>query len=367
MLRIGNFPAIEFGEEVRMTDMIDKDGTFTRQAAMAREMGSPFVADVLEAGLRQIQRAPHTAAMIDRWTGGRQGDAVALRFNGALHALARRGATPGLAALYRDLDGDFDAVLGEVLEQEDRFIAEWMKGAPQTNEVGRSAAIWAALMVAARDIALPFELIELGSSAGLNLNLAHYGYDLGGLTSGDPASLVQLRPEWRGPMPEPADVRIVSARGVDIDPLDIRKADARERLMAFVWADNGERMDRLAAAIRIAEMHPPRIDRADAAEWIEARLAEPQAAGVTRAVFHSIVLQYLPPDGRERVHGAIEDAGRHATAERPLAHIAFEWDTARNCAGLTLTLWPGGSVRRLADCQAHGAWIAWQGGEPLRA
>ena len=345
-----------------MADPIDDGGIFARQAALARAMGSPFVAEVLEAGLRQIGRAPRTAAMIDRWPGDRLADAVALRFNGALHALARRGATPALAALYRDLDGDFDGVIGAVLAQEDGFIAEWMKGAPQTNEVGRSAAIWAALTVAAKELGLPFELIELGSSAGLNLNLARYGYDLGGVRGGDGESPVQLRPEWRGPAPVPAAVRIAGARGVDIDPLDIRTAEARERLMAFVWADQRPRMERLAAAIAIAEAHPPRIDRADAADWIEARLAEPQPAGTARIVFHSIVLQYLPPERRARVRDTIIAAGRRATVVRPFGWIAFEWEAARDCAGLTLTLWPGGDARRLADCHAHAAWIAWQPG-----
>ncbi|WP_157215657.1 DUF2332 domain-containing protein [Flavisphingomonas formosensis] len=345
-----------------MADSIDDGGEFARQAAMARDMGSPFVAQVLEAARRHIAMAPRTAARIAAWPGDRMADAVALRVNGALHALARRGVTPALTALYRELAGDFDAAIGEALAQQDAMIAEWLNGPPQTNEVGRSAAIWAALMTAARDMDLPFELLELGSSAGLNLNLMRYGYDLGGVRGGDPASPVQLRPQWRGPSPQSAEVRILAARGADLDPLDIREAQARERLTAFVWADDRQRAARLAAAIAIAEAHPPRIDRADAADWIEARLAEPQAEGVARAVFHSIVMQYLPMERRERVRATIEAAGARATAQRPLAWIAFEWDKARDCAGLTLTRWPGGIARRLADCQAHGAWIDWQGG-----
>lgn len=346
-----------------MTGAVEDGGAFAKQAAVARQMGSEFVACVLEASLRQIGHAPRTAQMIGAWDGDRAADALALRFTGALHALARRQATPALAALYRDLDGDYDAVIAEVLAREDAFIADWIRKPPQTNEVGRSAAIWAALAETAQRFDHPMDLLELGSSAGLNLNLAHYGYDLGGVGGGDRDSPVLLRPTWRGAPPLSAKVDVRSARGVDIDPLDIRDPGARERLMAFVWPDDHARAERLAAAIDIAKAHPVRVDRADAADWIAVRLAEPQDMGTTRVVFHSIVLQYLPPDRRATVRDAIRLAGQQATFDRPLAWIAFEWDPARARAALALTTWPGERTRELATCQAHAAWIEWRGAD----
>ena len=343
-----------------MIEPVEDGGEFARQAAIARNMGSHFVVRILDAGLRQLGRAPRTAALIRDWPANRGDDAVALRFNGALHALAMRAGTPALAALYRDLDGDFDAVLADTLAREDDFIANWMAGPPQTNEVGRAAAIMAALAAAAGRFGLPFELLELGSSAGLNLNLARYGYDLGGVRAGDPGSTVQITPEWRGGPPPPAPVQVRSVRGVDVAPLDVGEEAARERLLAYVWADDLPRARRLEAAIAIARAHPPRIDRDDAADWVAARLAKPQDEGVCRAVFHSIVLQYLSPKGRAAVRSAIEAAGGRATASRPLAWISYEWDAARSKVVLRLTTWPDGAERELATCQAHSAWIEWR-------
>jgi hypothetical protein len=111
----------------------------------------------------------------------------------------------------------------------------------------------------------------------------------------------------------------------------------------------------------MAMHYPPQIDRADAASWLTQRLAEPQAAGLCRVVFHSMVLQYLTGEDRSTVLRAIHRAGAQATAERPLAWISFEWTPTRSEVQLTLTCWPNGETRKLATCHAYGNWIDWLG------
>ena len=236
---------------------------------------------------------------------------MALRFGGALHALARREAIPELTALYRDLDGDFNKVLADVLRQEDGAIAGWLRSAPQTNEVGRSAAIWAALAVSAARHGSSFELFELGSSAGLNLNLGLYGYELGGIASGDLRSPVVLKPEWRGgPPPHRRDIVIVRARGVDVAPLDVHDPVARERLSAYVRPDDHAPAVRLVRAMRIAVEHPPKIDQGDVADWIEHQLKGEQGGG-DRAGRVPLHRPAVPPST-----GACACAGRHPACGR---------------------------------------------------
>jgi hypothetical protein len=308
-----------------------------------------------------LDRGPQTNAMIADWPGSRSEAAVALRFSGAMHALARRRANPALVALYHALDGDFDTVIGDTLAAQDGWIAAWMQSPPQTNEVYRAGAIMAALLTAVNQHAVPFELLELGSSAGLNLNLHRFAYDLGGVRVGNALSLLRIVPEWRGPPPPAASVQVTQTRGVDRDPMNPLDDWTRERLRAFCWPDQTERMARLEAALALAAVHPPRIDRDDAADWLEARLAEPQAEGTGRAVFHSIVLQYLDEAGRARIGQAMAMAGQQATPDRPLAWISFEWDEGRSCVEIALTLWPEGRRRVLGTSHAHGAWVDWTG------
>ncbi|QDX26638.1 DUF2332 family protein [Sphingomonas suaedae] len=345
---------------MNMMAQVGTRGELRRQSRIARALGSPFVAAVLEAGDRQLHHAPQTCRLIEGWPDDPSAAALAMRFNAALHALARRGDVPALSALYQRAQGDFDAVLAQTLAAQDGFIVRWMQTPTQTNEVARAAAFAAALIVLRRETGMAAELLEIGSSCGLNLNLARYAYDLGGTPAGDWDSPVRIRPEWRGRAPHIAPVEVVGARGVDLNPLEAGDARARARLIAFVWADQPRRIERLKAALRLARAYPPRVDRADATLWLPERLAEPQAAGVCRVVFHSMVLQYLGAVNRQAVVDAIDSAGARATADRPLARISFEWTPARDEVQLVLTRWPAGERRVLAICHPYGDWIDWR-------
>lgn len=342
-----------------MTEHFETRGELARQADVARAHGSPFVAAVLEAGERHIDRAPRTAALIRGWPGDPAAAALAMRFNAAIHALARRGKPRRLEALYRRQHADFDGAIAAALDAEDAFIAQWMRQPTQTNEVCRAAAIIAALMVAGEGFGLPFELLELGSSAGLNLNLAHYDYDLGGLAAGVPGSPVRIAPAWRGAPPPHSIVEVVAAHGVDLHPLDVADAATHDRLLSFVFADQPARAERLQNAIALAQRHPPQVTRGNGVSWLAGKLAAPQEAGRCRAVFHSMVLQYLSPEERRTAVELIGAAGSRATAERPFAWISFEWTDRRDEVQLWLTCWPTGSARHLATCHPYGTWIHW--------
>lgn len=345
---------------MNMIALVGGTGELRRQAKVARHLGSPFVAAVLEAGHRQLDRAPRTAALIAGWPTDPAASALAMRFNGALHALARRGELTALRALYRGEHHDYDGAIGAALAAEDEFIARWMHDTPQTNEVGRAAAITAALMVVRRTFGLPCALLEIGSSCGLNLNLARYTYDLGGVAAGTNGSPVRIAPEWRGAAPAAAAIDVISARGVDLNPLDAGDAATRERLLACVWADQPERSARLEQALRIARRQRPTIDRGDAVAWLAKRLAAPQEGGACRVLFHSMVWQYLLESDRRAIDELVERAGAIATIDRPLARISFEWTPTRSEVQLSLTCWPSGETRLLAICHAYGDWVDWQ-------
>ncbi|MEE2850531.1 MAG: DUF2332 family protein [Pseudomonadota bacterium] len=329
------------------------------QADRCRAMGSPFVARVLEAASRQLSNAPITAARLNDWPGDQAAAALALRLNGALHALARAGRSYALTSLYRRDHSDFDAAVADALARNDRYIADWILHPPQTNEVARAAALMSALMAAPLDRAMPFELLELGSSCGLNLNLDRYAYALGSASAGDPFSDVQIEPLWQGPSPKVVPVSIAAARGVDLNPLNAADPAHRERLLAFAWADQPARTQRLENALRIAADHPPRIDQGDAVPWLADRLAEPQTVGRCRVVMHTMVLQYLSDDDRRQITALLSIAGRRADADRPLLWISFEWTRDRSHVELQLTAWPTGETRVLARCHPYGDELEW--------
>jgi hypothetical protein len=114
------------------------------------------------------------------------------------------------------------------------------------------------------------------------------------------------------------------------------------------------------AAIQLAAQKAPDVAKADAADWVEQRLNDEQAKGVTRVFHHSIVWQYIPEQRRQRIHDAIYDAGTHATPERPLAWMMLETNRATFKHELRVRYWPGpDSWHLLGEAQAHGAWVEW--------
>jgi hypothetical protein len=336
---------------------------FRNQAIFCERSGTPVTAAVVRGILAALDRSTETGRRVLDWQGDPRGsgDSVPLRLTGGFHALARRGTDDRLARLYAGHLDDSDAVVADVLRRFDAELATWLDSPPQTNETGRAAPIMAALLMLAKDYSLPFELIELGASAGLNQNLDRFGYRLGETEAGNAASPLQLTPAWEGGSPPAAEVRVRSRCAVDQKPVPVADPAQRDRLMAYCWADQVERMQRLEAALDLAAAHQPEVRQGDAADFAEAVLAEPQAEGVCRVIFHTIFWTYVPADKQARIGAALASAGEQATRERPLAWARYELNGQGGVAELHLTQWPGGRERHLATGHPHGSRIVWHG------
>jgi hypothetical protein len=357
-------PAIKVGmtfQDKHIVSVRSGADDLRRQARIVRELGSPFPADILGAAARNLHLAPQVEAILDNWAGDRLSAAAALRLNAGLHHVARTGSVPALSAAYANLDGQCEHAVAQAMGQCDTILADWLARPTQTNEIARSAAIMAALRLLAMRLGTTIDLLELGSSAGLNLNLARYSHDLGGISAGDPASPVVIRPHWFGKPPAGVPARIVRARGVDLAPPDTSDPDDCERLLAFVWADQRDRLERQRQAIMLARLHAVDVVRDDAVKWLRARLAQSGEDGVCRTIVHSMFQQYLSPESQSVLAGILATAGTAATARQPLARIALEWDATRSKVELVLTTWPGGHPEKLAVVHPYGAWVRWIG------
>lgn len=334
--------------------------SFAEQAFWCARLGSPFTALLCEVVGQRIERDTRIGRRVLDWPGDPRAsaDALALRLCAGLHFLVRQGEAPALAALYPPAPAPGEEALWAAVAPilEEKALSPWLDHAPQTNEVGRSAVLIGGLLVVAARFGLPIRLHELGASAGLNLLLDRYAYDLGGLETGDRASAVLLKPDWEGPRPPDAAVRIVGRAGADLNPARLPQESGR--LPAYVWPDQPERLSMLEAALAIAAADPPPVDKADAADWIEAHLALAPEPGVARVVMHSVAFQYFGPAAQERVTRHIERAGSAARKDAPLAWLRFEKEPGVDRYALRLRTWPGEETL-LAWTHPHGSKIAW--------
>ena len=342
------------------------------QIGWCRANGSPFTANVLEAIRDNLTGGGAFAPLVVPWAGNPLADALSLRLAGALHLMVRVGRAPGLAPYYPPYDPQrgraaWDgAAVGREIEAAVSanlaFVRDVLTRPPQTNEIGRSAVLMPGYAEIARRTGLALRILELGASAGLNLMWDRYAYRYGERLVGRAGAPLTVAAEWRGPWCGVVDLpRVVERRGCDRSPIDLQEPGAADRLMSYVWPDQVERLTRLEAAIALAQREKPALEKADAAAWLEQRLATP-APGVATVVVHTIVWQYFSKETAARARAALNEAGERASAEAPLAWLSLEQYSGDQPPELRLTLWPGGERQTLARAHPHGAWVEWLGG-----
>ena len=292
--------------------------------------------------------------------------ALALRLFGGVHRLVLSGNAPRLANFYPSAGGTFDednawSAFVDTVSDNASYCRIALDSPPQTNEVGRSAGLLSGFLCIGGLTKLPLRLLEIGTSAGLNLRWDQFEYQLpnedcddGAVTLlGSPGSGVRFPASWftngtnwiaRSKNQKLQDlVPIVESRsGCDLSPLDISTQDGRLMLMSYIWPEQEDRINRMKAAIEIANRYPANIACEDAASWLTEQLSQ-STNGVCTVIFHSIFQQYLHGDeDRRRLFEIIRQAGGRATLNAPIAWLRME--PSKNYDEEDRALWPGGKA-----------------------
>lgn len=236
----------------------------------------------------------------------------------------------------------------------------------QTNEIGRSGLLVPAFAyVAALFPGSTWRLVEIGASAGLNLNWDAYGYRIGdaslpaAISTGIDLTLTTrlkaatpLLPATLSSLSESMAMRI----GVEMHPVDLASPEDRRWLQALVWPDRPDRIRSLSHAIRIAESHPPPLHPGNGVAILPDLLAS-TPNGVLPLIFHSFVRYQFTKPEIAQFDNTLKEFGR----TRPLAHLAIEW-TGTADPTIELAVYRHGAVRfyLLGTCHPHGDWLAWR-------
>jgi hypothetical protein len=339
-----------------------------RQAAACRELGSPLYAGLLERAADDLLADGPVAAVLAGYLDAPWRSALALRMLGGVHALVLTGQAPELAAFYPSAGGTADpgpdgarawAALRQVLAEQRDTVRGWLARPPQTNEVGRAAALLGGLRHIGAEARLPVRLVEIGASAGLNLRADRFHVAGEAGHYGDPSSPVVLTGAWQGTPPPAGPVEVAERTGADRSPIDPTTDAGRLALAAYVWPDQRDRMDRLRGALAVAAEVPADLRQELASDTLDRiRLAE----GSWTVLWHSIVRQYLDDGQRAAVTSGISALGGMATASARFAWLCLEPHrrTSNGECLVTLTTWPGGTPRVLGTAPPHGLPVIWQ-------
>jgi hypothetical protein len=312
----------------------------------------------------------------------------------AVHFLLLSGADHPLAAYYdtvAEVRGlPFDPPATDVSTVFTAFCEEHRRDlehviatrTTQTNEVGRCSALLPGLchIASLYDSEVPLSLLDLGTSAGLNLLFDDYAYTYrstsgdGVRTAGTVDSAVSIECSARDDVRSLPELRLPAMGervGLDLSPLDPLSDDAVLWLLACQWPDNPTRFGRLRGALSNvrASDSPPRLEQGDMVTDLP-RVAMSMARTNPLVVFHSWVAAYLD-EGQQRTLAAEVHA---LGASRPVHHLYCEtpFETpglptppspvpreGPDLATALVHVGPNGEPERLADTHPHGYWIRW--------
>jgi len=253
----------------------------------------------------------------------------------------------------------------------------------QTNEVGRCTALLPGLCHVAALCGWnePLSLLDLGTSAGLNLLFDDYAYayraaeGVATVSAGPGDSGVTLECIARDDLEALPELRLpaMAARvGLDLSPLDPCSDDATLWLLACQWPDNPARFGRLRAALANARAAAPRprLERGDMVTDLP-RIAATIPGDGPLVVFHSWVAAYLDEAEQRRLADEVSVLGWSRPVHYLYCESPFETPglptppppvprEGPDLATALVYVGPGGaSPVRLADTHPHGYWIRW--------
>lgn len=264
------------------------------------------------------------------------------------------GADDELAAFYPGLV-DNPSPMSEVgkpftrfvRDHETELVAIGRSRYTQTNECRRCVALLPGIWETGVD---RFHLIDVGTSAGLNLAIDRFHYRWGDLEWGDP-NTITLTAESKGRDPNPSSIEILSRTGLDLNPVDVDLPEERRWLDALIWPEHFERRQRLHQALVVARALDATKIAGNALETLSVVLGDlPGSEPVV--VMHSFALNQFSPAQRQQV-GAILESAR---VRRPVHRVSYEF-IDKNDDWAKLGVDSGDGYREVGQGHPHGEWI----------
>lgn len=339
--------------------------TLRRQARICASLGSPMYGELLEKIADDVESGGVFAELLAGHEDDPISAATPLRLLGGLHRMVLAGDAPALSAYYPSAGGSWDPdswphVVAVARANTARLRAA-LASPPQTNEVGRSAALVGGLLRLVHRFPYPVRLFEIGSSAGLNLRADQFRYRYDGGEWGPARSPVVIEDAWQGICPPDAPLRIVERHGFDIAPVDAASGEGRLTLLSYVWPDMAERMNRLRAALDVAGRVPAGLDRMSAADAVAGLRV---VRGTLTVLWHSITWQYLDESERAAIETRAAELASRADPVTPFVWLSLEpmrrTPGGRNEFVVRARCWPDGTDEVLGVCSPHGPPVVWE-------
>lgn len=254
-----------------------------------------------------------------------------------------------------------------VRQHADRIVDVLETRRTQTNEVGRVGVIGPALRHVCQLVQGDLGLLDVGASAGLNLLFDRIGCNYGTFrTMEDPPLEVDTSLATPFAPFDAQELRIGWRGGLDRAPVDLADEAAARWLLACVWPEQRDRVQRLASAIGLARDTDWTVRRGDAVDDLAAAVAAiPEDLHVV--VLTSWVVFYLDLEQRARFEAVL------GSLDRPVHWVSLEHPGVVDIpvpaahhdgvvpSAIGLVSFDSGRIHRsfLGWAHPHGRWLDW--------
>lgn len=226
----------------------------------------------------------------------------------------------------------------------------------QTNEVRRCAYLYPIFCYIYHKMEKPLSLIEIGSSAGLQLIWDKYSYSYGSnQTYGNKESFVHLTSEVRnGSIPSDlSNIPPVNYRlGIDLHISDLTNEEDYLWLKALIWPEHKDRLDNFEQSGKQLRMNPPQLREGDGVAMLNEYVEKVPKDSVL-CIFHTHVANQMPEDIKSKLLQKVDMIG----SKRDTFHVYNNIEDRK----LHLDSYINGSKQHIVigDTDGHGRWFDW--------
>ncbi|MFD1851288.1 DUF2332 domain-containing protein [Oceanobacillus bengalensis] len=294
----------------------------------------------------------------------REGQPVPNLLFGAVHYLLLKGKTHNLKEFYpsitkksRSVEESY-AYFKDFCElYTDEVIPILKNKLVQTNEVRRCSYLFPTFKYIYDIVKKPLALIEIGTSAGLQLLWDKYGYSYEtNEIYGDKNSEVHISSQIIGENPPflHGGIPPVTSRiGIDLNIIDLTNNEDYLWLNALIWPNHNERRDLFKKAARYIRANPLTLIEGDGVKLLP-ELSKDISREYSICIFHTHVANQMPLDMKKRLLEQVKMIG----ADREIFHV---YNNIQD-RDLHLDYYIDGKeyANKVGKTDGHGRWFSWE-------
>ncbi|WP_341323243.1 DUF2332 domain-containing protein [Solibacillus sp. FSL H8-0523] len=197
-----------------------------------------------------------------------------------------------------NLEQSFPLLIAFCTEFQHELIQLFQTKLVQTNEVQRASYLYPLFSEIAVETKKPLTLIEIGTSAGLLLNVDHYHYQIKQqelISFGDETSPLTLVAENFGdPIPFLEKPVILNRIGIDLNIIDVNNEEQYEWIQSLIWPELKERKMNLNQARYIHAKCEKQLLTGDFTALLPTLFANEAYKETQIIIFHTHVANQFP-------------------------------------------------------------------------